>query len=166
MTVTVEDLSLLERRRVEALVLVPVIRAMQARFGEAEVNEVVAGAIRGIAAEQGAGRPRVATPVELGAAIGGRKAMLGHQSTIQDGSLTIEVVAADAEQFAFDVKHCRFVEMYDELGASDLGFILSCNRDAAGFAAMAPDLTFERTQTRMQGADHCDFRFRNSHLAS
>ena len=35
------ELPLLERRRLEAGVLVPVIRAMQAEFGEDRVNEVV-----------------------------------------------------------------------------------------------------------------------------
>ncbi len=153
MTANVDDLSLLERRRIEAMVLVPVIRAMQARFGEVEVNEVVAEAIRGIAAEQGGRGPTVETTDELAIAF-------GRGGPIQDGSLTIEVTPAAPNQFGFDVKHCRFVDMYAELGASDLGFLLSCNRDAASFAAMAPDLSFERTQTRMQGATHCDFRFR------
>ena len=34
------DLSLLERRRLEAAVLIPVIRAMQAEFGEEKVNQL------------------------------------------------------------------------------------------------------------------------------
>ena len=47
------DLPLLERRRLEAAVLIPVIRAMQAEFGEAQVNQVVGDAIREIARAQG-----------------------------------------------------------------------------------------------------------------
>ena len=34
------DLPLLERRRLEAAVLIPVIRAMQAEFGEEKVNQL------------------------------------------------------------------------------------------------------------------------------
>ena len=45
---TVEDLSLLERRRIEAGVLVPVIRAMQAEFGAERVNALVGKTIREI----------------------------------------------------------------------------------------------------------------------
>jgi hypothetical protein len=51
------------------------------------------------------------------------------------------------------------MEMYEEMGARDLGFLLSCNRDFAMFEGMAPDLNFSRTQTRMEGAAHCDFRY-------
>ena len=50
---TADDLPLLERRKMEAAVLVPVIRAMQAEFGEAKVNEVVGKAIRDIARAAG-----------------------------------------------------------------------------------------------------------------
>ncbi|MBE0609625.1 MAG: L-2-amino-thiazoline-4-carboxylic acid hydrolase, partial [Dehalococcoidia bacterium] len=44
--------------------------------------------------------------------------------------------------------------------AGDLGFLLSCNRDFAMFEGLAPDMEFTRTQTRMEGADYCDFRYR------
>ncbi|MFN0091685.1 MAG: L-2-amino-thiazoline-4-carboxylic acid hydrolase [Acidimicrobiales bacterium] len=149
---TVEDLPLLERRRIEAMVLVPVIRALQAEFGEEAVNRVVAEAIRGIARAQAAAAP-VETMVQLGRRIRG-------SGPIVEGSLTVEVVEDDEDRFGFDVTHCQFVEMYEALGAGDLGYVLSCNRDAAAYEAMAPGVRFTRTQTRMQGADHCDFRYR------
>ena len=156
--VTVDDLPLLERRRIEAMVLVPVIRAMQARFGTVEVNEVVGQAIRDLAhaqaAERAQARGPVATVVEL------RKGF--RSGPISEGSLTIEITTDESDDtaFGFDVKHCQFVDMYHELGADDLGFLLSCNRDFASFAGMAPALDFDRTQTRMEGAAFCDFRFR------
>ena len=56
--------------------------------------------------------------------------------------------------------HCQFVDMYHELEAGELGFLLSCNRDFASFEGIAPNLEFNRTQTRMEGASHCDFRYR------
>jgi hypothetical protein len=70
------------------------------------------------------------------------------------------VVENDETHFGFNVTRCKFVEMYEEMGARDLGFLLSCNRDFAMFEGMAPELAFERTQTRMQGAAFCDFRYR------
>jgi hypothetical protein len=155
-TATVDDLPLLERRRIEAMVLIPVIRAMQDRFGAGPVNEVVAGAIRNLAREQGraaaAGSP-VESVVELSSRFRG-------DGPISEGSLTIEVVEDEPERFGFDVTHCQFVDMYHELDAGELGFLLSCNRDFASFEGMAPNLEFNRTQTRMQGAAHCDFRYR------
>jgi hypothetical protein len=56
--------------------------------------------------------------------------------------------------------------MYEQMGARDLGFLLSCNRDFAAFEGMAPELDFNRTQTRMQGASHCDFRYRTKDEAA
>ena len=46
------------------------------------------------------------------------------------------------------------------LGLEDLGPILSCGRDGAMIEGFNPAIAFTRTQTIMQGAPHCDFRYR------
>lgn len=152
---TVDDLSLLERRRIEAGVLVPVIRAMQQEFGEDAVNRVVGQTIREIARAQGE-EVRRRTNIENIADLKDRM----KPGPISEGSLIVDVVEDDEARFGFNVTRCKFVEMYNEMGAGDLGFLLSCNRDFASFEGMAPDLEFARTQTRMQGASFCDFRYR------
>lgn len=149
------DLSLLERRRLEAAVLVPVIRAMQAEFGEERVNEVVGRTIQDVARAQGEEARRAANIDTMGAL-----ADRFQNGVLREGSLTVDVVENDETRFGFNVTRCKFLEMYEEMGARDLGFLLSCGRDFAMFEGMAPDLAFERTQTRMQGATHCDFRYR------
>ena len=69
-------------------------------------------------------------------------------------------VIEDTEQrLAFDVTRCRYAEMYRALGIPELGEVLSCQRDAALIDGFAPDVTFTRTQTIMQGAPCCDFRY-------
>lgn len=149
------DLTLLERRRIEAGVLVPIIRAMQAEFGEERVNAVVAETIRGIARAQGAAereRSRIESIGQLAARMTG--------GVLREGSLIVDVVEQDEARFGFNVTRCKFMEMYDEMGAGDLGFLLSCNRDFAMFEGLAPGLEFSRTQTRMEGAPFCDFRYR------
>jgi predicted ArsR family transcriptional regulator len=50
--------------------------------------------------------------------------------------------------------------MYRALGIPEVGALLSCNRDFALIEGFNPDVALERTQTIMQGATHCDFRFR------
>ena len=45
------------------------------------------------------------------------------------------------------------------MGVPELGFLLSCGRDFALTEGMSPDMELTRTQTIMQGAAHCDFRF-------
>lgn len=151
---TAADLPLLERRRIEAGVLVPIIRAMQAEFGEERVNEVVARTIRCLARAQGeADRERL--HVE---SLGDVAARL-RQGPLGEGSLVAEVLEESPDRFAFNVTRCRFKEMYAELGAADMGFLLSCNRDFAYFEGLAPGLGFARTQTLMEGAGLCDFRY-------
>jgi hypothetical protein len=49
--------------------------------------------------------------------------------------------------------------MYRLLGIPELGALLSCNRDWALIQGFNPDVHLERTQTIMQGASFCDFRY-------
>lgn len=149
------ELTTLERRRIEAGVLIPVIRAMQETFGEEAVNAVVARTIRGIARAQGEEAHRetpVTTTRDLATWMG--------SGILAEGSLVAEVVEETGTQFGFDIRECHFCTMYEELGAGDLGFILSCNRDFAFMEGLAPGLEFTRTRTRMEGAETCDFRYR------
>ncbi|MGE0601977.1 MAG: L-2-amino-thiazoline-4-carboxylic acid hydrolase [Dehalococcoidia bacterium] len=148
------ELTLLERRRLEAGVLVPVIRAMQAEFGEERVNEVVGKTIRNLAREQGEAARRE-NKIDTMEALANRF----QNGVLREGSLIVDVVENDETKFGFNVTRCKFMEMYEEMGARDLGYLLSCNRDFAMFEGMAPDMAFSRTQTRMEGASHCDFRY-------
>ncbi len=148
------ELTLLERRRLEAGVLVPVIRAMQAEFGAERVNEVVGKTIRDLAREQGE-TARRENKIDTMEALANRF----ENGVLREGSLIVDIVENDEAKFGFNVTRCKFMEMYEEMGARDLGFLLSCNRDFAMFEGMAPDLDFSRTQTRMEGAPHCDFRY-------
>jgi hypothetical protein len=49
--------------------------------------------------------------------------------------------------------------MYKELGIGELGALLSCGRDAALIVGFNPKIKFTRTQTIMEGAPFCDFRY-------
>ena len=152
--VTADDLPLLERRRVEARVLVPLIRALQERFGSEAVNGVVAGVISELARSQGAdqrGDHEVRVP--------DIRRLVRLTGPVAEGSLTATMHDGDDQNFGFDVTHCQFVEMYRELDASDLGFLLSCSRDFTYSEGLAPELSFSRSQTLMQGASFCDFRY-------
>ena len=55
---------------------------------------------------------------------------------------------------------CRYAELYRALGIADVGALLSCNRDFSLIEGFNPDIELTRTQTIMQGASHCDFRFK------
>ena len=49
-----------------------------------------------------------------------------------------------------------------ELGERELGFLLVCSADFSTAEGFGGDVELTRTQTIMQGATHCDFRYRRS----
>jgi hypothetical protein len=77
----------------------------------------------------------------------------------ENGALEIEILEQSPERLSFNVTRCRYAEMYRALGLSDLGASLSCERDGALVEGFNPDITLTRTQTIMEGASCCDFRF-------
>src|SRR5277367_489173 len=77
----------------------------------------------------------------------------------ENGALEIQVLEQTPEQLSFNVTRCRFAEMYRALGLADLGASLSCQRDYALAEGFNAAIHLDRTQTIMEGARHCDFRF-------
>lgn len=149
-----ERLTLLERREIEARILGPVIRGFQAEFGPERTLEVVRGVIRELAKESGA---------EMARALG--EASLAAFASCLDrwkagGALEIELIEANEDRLSFNVTRCRYAELYRALGLADLGSSLSCQRDFALAEGFNPSISLTRTQTIMEGAEFCDFRFR------
>ncbi len=64
------------------------------------------------------------------------------------------------EVLSFNVTRCRYAELYESLGIREIGTSFSCTRDLALIEGFNPDIALERTQTIMEGAPHCDFRYR------
>jgi hypothetical protein len=58
------------------------------------------------------------------------------------------------------VRECRYAEFYKALGEPELGFLLVCTADFATADGFGPDVKLTRTQTIMQGASFCDFRYK------
>ena len=75
-------------------------------------------------------------------------------------ALDLEVVAQTSEAFECNVTGCRYAEFFKELGEPEIGFLFCCGGDWAMAEGLSPDLELTRTQTIMQGAPHCDFRYR------
>jgi len=149
-------IGVLTRREVEARILAPIIDALGDAFGREAVIAVVRDAIIRIAREQGA---------HLATTMGSDDLPAFAESLrfwTQDNALELEALAQDGERFDFNVTRCRYAELYRSLGIPELGAVLSCNRDWALIQGFNPDIDLERTQTLMQGAAFCDFRYRRS----
>jgi hypothetical protein len=77
----------------------------------------------------------------------------------EDGALELEVLEMSEQKLSFNVTRCRYAELYDRLGVKELGYYLSCNRDEPLTRGFNPRIRLLRTQTIMEGATFCDFRF-------
>ena len=147
-------LGVLTRREVEARILIPVINALGDAFGRDEVLAVVRDTIIKIAREQGAA---------LGQQMGGNSLKHFFDSLAywtQDKALEIDVIEESDDLLSFNVTRCRYAELYESLGIREIGTSFSCTRDFALIEGFNPDISLERTQTIMEGAEYCDFRYR------
>ena len=146
-------IGVLTRREIEARLLGTLLQALGEEFGREKVLEVTRQVILRIAREQGAG---------LAGGMGG--STLGHfadslEAWKKDEAMQMEVLEQDEWRFSFNVTRCRYAEMYRALGIPELGAILSCNRDQALIEWFNPQIKLTRTQTIMEGAAFCDFRY-------
>ena len=74
-------------------------------------------------------------------------------------ALDYEVVKQAPDAFEVNVTQCRYATFYSEIGAPELGFLLACSADFSMAEGFGTDVQLTRTQTIMQGASHCDFRY-------
>ena len=147
------QIGVLTRREVEARILAPVIEALSEEFDRESVVRVVRDTIIRIAQEQGA---------QLAEAMGGTSSNHLADSLhywTHNNALEIDVLEHTKEKLSFNVTRCRYAELYQALGIPELGALLSCNRDFALIDGFNSEVSLTRTQTIMQGASHCNFRY-------
>jgi hypothetical protein len=147
-------LGVLTRREVEARILKPIIDDLGKAFGREAVLAVMRDTIVKIAREQGAALSRQMEGDSL------KDFVDSLAFWTQDGALEIDLIEASDEVLSFNVTRCRYAELYESLGIRAMGPILSCSRDFALIEGFNPEISLKRTQTIMEGAAYCDFRYR------
>jgi hypothetical protein len=148
-------LSMYEKRRIEAEILKHVYDTLLASHGKAVADASIAEAVRRSAIEQG---QRFAAETPEGPSLQGFIDM--QELWTKGGALDVEVIGRTEDTYSFNVTRCRYSEMYKDMGLGGIGHLLSCQRDGTFCEGYDKRLKLERTQTIMQGASHCDFRFR------
>jgi hypothetical protein len=153
---TPQDISLLDEVKIQARVLVPVLKALRQELGTEKANRVVAEALRGwareVAREVGAGT--VGSPREKWAA------MTAAGMPRIGGDINVDWIRQDPDRVEFNVTGCRYAQFFRDLGEPELGGVLLCETDFHIADVGAPEVELERTQTIMQGAKYCDFRYK------
>jgi L-2-amino-thiazoline-4-carboxylic acid hydrolase len=150
------DVSIIQQVKIQARVLVPLVKALQIELGEERANALVRRTIGAIYRRYGEEFWR-ASENDLGKAMGAELAVYA-----RDDALDYRVIEQSQDEFAFNVTACRYAEFYKELGEPELGFLLVCSADFDLAEGFGPDIKFARAQTIMQGAGHCDFRYKRS----
>jgi hypothetical protein len=151
-----DKISLLERVKIQAKVLVPVVRALRKELGTERANQIVAGALRGWARElyAGIGGEMQGRPAEkFGAMVEAWIPKIG-------ADVDFETLSQTPERWDFNVTGCRYADFFRGLGEPELGALLLCEEDVHVTELIgSPDVKLERTQTIMKGAQYCDFRW-------
>lgn len=149
-----ERLPILEQRRIEAEVIKPIYEEMVAALGKEKAQDILGTAIKKAAIAQG---QSFAAEAEGGTDLDSFADIQKHWTA--SGALEIEPVDRSPQTLDFNVTRCRYSEMYKAMGLGEIGHLLSCNRDGTFCEGYDPRIKLERTQTLMQGASHCDFRY-------
>ena len=147
--------SVIEQARIQAQVLVPLVKALQAELGEEQANRLVRKALGDLYRRSGEEFWRARNETNLGNSVAS-----AFRTYAQDDALDYRISEQSQDAFALEVTRCRYAEFYKALGEPELGFLLVCTADLAVAEGFGGDVKLTRTQTIMQGASHCDFRYR------
>ena len=148
------EVSLVERTKIQAQVLVPLVKALQAELGEQRANTIVRKALGDLYRKYGE-----EWWCKQGAHDLEKKLASAFEVFATGNALDYEVLKQAPDAFDVNVTGCRYARFYKEIGAPDLGFLLVCSSDFPFVEGFGSDVQLTRTQTIMQGANHCDFRF-------
>ncbi len=144
----------LTRRAIQAPIAACLIRAFAEEMGSEKALEIAGRAIQSDAVQGGR---EVADRY-------GDNAMKTLARVVREvwaagDALAVRFLEETDQHLHFDVIRCRYAEMYEDMGMRDLGFSLSCCRDGSFGEGFNPRIRLERTQTIMEGAGFCDFRY-------
>jgi len=143
----------LEKRLIEAGVVVPLITEVAQRLGWEETRSILQEVNQREAFQRGRnlaidlGRNGIEELVDVVAAWG------------RDCAWQMDVLEKTGTTYFFNVTKCPYHEKYKELGVEEFGMEFSCCREKYFAKGFNPDLRLVRKKTIMGGADHCDFRY-------
>ncbi len=152
MSAATEPISILDRRKIEAQIAGPLIKAFIEELGQERALAVIRKVIDKLALQSGK---------DLSKALGGNTMSdlaRGLAAWAKGDAYEMEEISLSETEYNYNITRCRYAEMYKEIGLADLGVILSCGRDFELISGFNPKMKLTRTKTIMEGCDCCDFR--------
>lgn len=140
---------ILDAVKIQSRVVIPIVKALEREIGKEKAHAIVGEAIAGAYVEHRERRGFEAN---------------SHPRTELEGGMAFpverEIVSDGEAEFGHNITGCLFADYFRSIGEPEIGALMTCGVDFAAEALIRPEWEFERTQTRMQGAPHCDFRWR------
>ncbi len=139
---------ILDAVKVQSRVVIPIVKALEQEIGKERAHAIVGKAI-----------------ADSYVAYRTRRGFEPNSHPREDGDAPAfpverDVVEDNDGSYGHNITGCAFADYFRSIGEPEIGALMTCGVDFAGEALMRPDWDFNRTQTRMEGADFCDFRWR------
>mgnify|MGYP001182436297 FL=1 len=141
--------SILNAVKIQSRVVIPIIRELEKEIEKERAHAVIGRAIanayvdyRELKGFEENSHPRVEQEFDNGFPV------------------EREFVDDTEETYGYNITGCEFAEYFRSIGEPEIGTLMTCGVDYSTEELIGPEWEFERTETRMQGALHCDFRWR------
>ena len=155
MTKKPSQMPMIEKRRIEAEMIKEIYDVLVPRVGKEQAQEIIRISVANSAIAQGR---------EF-------RAQYDHMPTLADHAANHHLWEADDAlertylqktdtNMDYNITRCEYANMYRAMGLGEIGHLLSCNRDSSYCIGFSDNIELTRTQTIMEGAVHCDFRYR------
>jgi len=148
-------MPMIEKRRIEAELVRDFYKTLQKTMPKAAAQEIIRNAIASSAIRQGQ-----TLAAELNKAPDLTDFDTQSAPWYANNALERDILHKAPDRMDYNITRCEYAAMYKEMGLGEIGPLLSCNRDAAFCEGYSKDMELTRTQTIMEGADYCDFRYR------
>ena len=149
-----QEISHLKRREIQAPIVSSIINGFIEELGEERTLEIVSKVIEKDAIVSG----RLLADKYKGNSMSELSKLI-REVWCDEGAMVIDVLKENENEFRFNVLECKYAEVYKKLEVPELGKCLSCERDFSFNDGFNPEIKLERTQTIMEKANHCDFRY-------
>jgi hypothetical protein len=148
------EISHLQLREIQAPIAVCLIKEFAKSIGFDKALEIATAAIQSDALLAGKSMAE-----KLGSNTLKDMARLVREVWSKDVAMTVKFLEETDRNLSFNVTRCGYAELYQNMGILEFGYCLSCCRDEPFIQGLNPQIHLFRTQTIMQGAPICDFRY-------
>jgi hypothetical protein len=149
------NITHLKLREIQAPIVTLLIKAFAGEIGHEKAKKIAEKVIREDAMASGK-----ALASQYGGNTLAELSIIVKEVWAKDGALKIKMIKESDDELFFDVTYCGYARTYERMGIKDMGSVLSCIRDFSFIKGFNPQIELERTQTIMEGAKYCDFRFK------